>query len=322
MKISREKLLSEAEATGFRVEVVEKVIQLLNLLGGFLSHPFLKGRLALKGGTALNLFLFKLPRLSVDIDLNYVRNGDPEVMLAERPKVEEAVQAVCAREDIAIRRIPEEHAGGKWLLRYESSIGQDGNLEIDLNYMFRIPLWPIRTQDSQLVGSYKARGIPILDIHEIAAGKLAALLSRHEARDLFDVHQLLTRGDLNRGRLRSAFLVYGAMNRKDWRTVSVDDIAFDANELENHLTPLLRRESLATGEQRDILGNRLVDECRQALEVVLPLSKAELEFLDRILDHGEIDPSSLTTDEKLAERIRHHPGLKWKAINVRQYKGK
>jgi predicted nucleotidyltransferase component of viral defense system len=295
MKISREKLLSEAETTGFHEEVLEKVIQLLNLLAGFRSHPFLKGRLALKGGTALNLFMFNLPRLSVDIDLNYVRNGDREVMLAERPKIEEAVQG---------------------------AIGQDGNLEIDLNYMFRIPLWPVRTQDSQLVGSYKARGIAILDIHEIAAGKLAALLSRHEARDLFDVHQLLIRGDLNRGRLRLAFLVYGAMNRKDWRTVSVDEVAFDANELENHLIPLLRRESLANAEQSHILRSRLVEECRQALEVVLPLSKAELEFLDRILDHGEIDPSLLTTDEELMERIRYHPGLKWKAINVRQYRGK
>jgi predicted nucleotidyltransferase component of viral defense system len=321
MKISREKLLSEAETTGFHEEVLEKVIQLLNLLAGFRSHPFLKGRLALKGGTALNLFMFNLPRLSVDIDLNYVRNGDREVMLAERPKIEEAVQAVCAREDFTVRHIPVEHAGGKWLLRYESAIGQDGNLEIDLNYMFRIPLWPVRTQDSQLVGSYKAR-VAILDIHEIAAGKLAALLSRHEARDLFDVHQLLIRGDLNRGRLRLAFLVYGAMNRKDWRTVSVDEVAFDANELENHLIPLLRRESLANAEQSHILRSRLVEECRQALEVVLPLSKAELEFLDRILDHGEIDPSLLTTDEELMERIRYHPGLKWKAINVRQYRGK
>jgi predicted nucleotidyltransferase component of viral defense system len=322
MRISREKLLSEAEATGFRVEVLEKVIHLLNLLGGFRSHPFLKARLVLKGGTALNLFVFNLPRLSVDIDLNCVRNGDREVMLAERPKIEGAVQAVCAREDFIVRRIPEEHAGGKWLLRYESAIGQDGNLEIDLNYMFRIPLWPVRTQDSQAVGSYKVRGIPILDIHEIAAGKMAALLSRHEPRDLFDVHQLLTRGHLNRGRIRLAFLVYGAVNRKDWRTVSMDDVAFDANELENQLIPLLRRESLTNAEQSDLLGNRLVEECRQALEVVLPLSKAELEFLDRILDHGEIDPSSLTTDEELAERIRYHPGLKWKAIHVRRYRGK
>jgi len=64
MKISRQRLQAEAQSTGFRPEVLEKAIHLLNLLEGFRSHPFLKGRLALKGGTALNLFLFDLPRVS------------------------------------------------------------------------------------------------------------------------------------------------------------------------------------------------------------------------------------------------------------------
>ncbi len=45
MKISRRRLLDEAQTTGFRPEVLEKVIQLLNLLQGFNHHPFLKGKL-------------------------------------------------------------------------------------------------------------------------------------------------------------------------------------------------------------------------------------------------------------------------------------
>ena len=44
------------------------MIHLLNLLEGLNSHPFLKGRWVLKGGTALNLFQFDVLRLSVDID--------------------------------------------------------------------------------------------------------------------------------------------------------------------------------------------------------------------------------------------------------------
>ncbi len=93
MRISRERLLAEAEATGFRAEVLEKSIHLLGLLEGFQGHPFLRGRLALKGGTALNLFLFDLPRLSVDVDLNYVGAVERATMLAERPRVEEAIRA-------------------------------------------------------------------------------------------------------------------------------------------------------------------------------------------------------------------------------------
>jgi hypothetical protein len=50
VKVSREKLHREAQATGFRPEILEKVIQLLNLLEAFQGHPFIEGRLALKGG--------------------------------------------------------------------------------------------------------------------------------------------------------------------------------------------------------------------------------------------------------------------------------
>jgi predicted nucleotidyltransferase component of viral defense system len=113
LKISPERLVAEAEATGFRPEVLEKAAQLLGLLNALQSHPFLREKLVLKGGTALNLFVFDVPRLSVDIDLNYVGAEDREGMLAERPKVEQAAQAVFAREGFSVRRMPEEHAGGK-----------------------------------------------------------------------------------------------------------------------------------------------------------------------------------------------------------------
>ena len=106
-------LQREAAATGFRTESLEKVIRLLDVLEGIRSHPFLKSRLALKGGTALNLFVLDVPRLSVDIDLNYIGTAEREPMLAERPQVELALQAVCGRLGLQTRRVPGEHAGGK-----------------------------------------------------------------------------------------------------------------------------------------------------------------------------------------------------------------
>ncbi len=98
MKISPEKLAVEAETTGFRPDVLERVAHLLGLLDAIRSHPLLKEKLALKGGTALDLVFFDAPWLSVDIDLNYVGVEDRESMLAERPRIEKAVQAVFARE--------------------------------------------------------------------------------------------------------------------------------------------------------------------------------------------------------------------------------
>ena len=70
MNLSLQDLQAVAATTGFPTETLDKVIRLMGLLDAFRNHPLLKEHVALKGGTALNLFVFDLPRLSVDIDLN------------------------------------------------------------------------------------------------------------------------------------------------------------------------------------------------------------------------------------------------------------
>jgi predicted nucleotidyltransferase component of viral defense system len=320
MRLSSEKLAIEAESTGFRQDVLEKIAHLLGLLNTLQSHPFLKGKLVLKGGTALNLFIFDIPRLSVDIDLNYIGAISRNAMLAERPKIEQAVQDVINREGFSVRRMPEEHAGCKWLLRYKNISGQSSNLGVDINFMYRIPLWPITTIDSYPLVTWKATGIPVMDIHELVGGKLVALLSRHKARDLFDSHRILHIDNLDFKRIRTAFVVYGAMNRKDWRTISLDDVAFDSAELVSQLAPMLRHNTiLRTAEARDY-GKKLMKECQQALRAVLPFSSAEQKFLDLLLEKGKINPMLLTSDTKLQNRIQQQPLLEWKALNVRQHK--
>ncbi len=321
MKLSVEKLTAEAEASGFRPDVLEKVVRLLGLLNTLQSHPFLKGKLALKGGTALNLFIFPVPRLSVDIDLNYIGAQSREEMQRERSPLEQAVQAVFQREGFTVRRMPQEHAGGKWRLGYTNAFGQKGRLEVDLNFMYRVPLWRGIPLNSQVLGTWQAIHIPVVDKHELVAGKLAALLSRRKARDLFDSYHILHMDTLDTKRLRIAFVVYGAMNRKDWRTVSTEDVSFDIDELESQLIPTLRHETLQKHESIESYGQMLVEGCRQALSVVLPLTEAERTFLDLLLDAGQINPALLTDDEALQERIRQHPQLRWKVFNVRKYKG-
>ncbi|MBU4174382.1 MAG: nucleotidyl transferase AbiEii/AbiGii toxin family protein [Actinobacteria bacterium] len=321
MKLSREQLMNTASATGFRPDVLEKAILLLDLLERLQDHPSLEGKLVLKGGTALNLFYFDMPRLSVDIDLNYIGAAGRETMLSERPDIKKAIQAVCSRESFTITRIPKEHAGGKWRLRYESATGEGGNLELDINYMYRLPLWPIVSKDSNILGSFQAKEIPLVDIHELAAGKLAALLARHQARDLFDNHRLLRSGMLDHKRIRLAFVVYGAMNRRDWRTVSIEDVDFEEEEIERQLVPTLNRDIVTGIESPRAFGTTLVTECKEALSVVLPFTEQESEFLDLLLDNGVIKPELLTSDIDMQERIASQPMLAWKALNVKQHGG-
>jgi hypothetical protein len=314
--------MAESQSTGFRPEILEKAIHLLSLLEMLNSHPQIKGKLALKGGTALNLFLLEVPRLSVDIDLNYVGSCDRASLEEDRPILERAIAAICGREGYTITRNPSEHAGGKFLLRYESAVTPTGVLQLDLNFMLRVPLWPVTPLDSFHVGSYSSSGIPMLDVHEIAAGKFAALLSRKAARDLYDSHRLLQCGLLDADKLRLAFVVYGAINRKDWRTVKSDDVGFDLRDLENQLVPVLRSDALSHVVDRVTWAQSLVDECRSGLCAILPFQSNEREFLDLLLDHGDVRPELLTTDSEMQERIGTHPGVLWKALNVRKHKVK
>jgi hypothetical protein len=76
----------------------------------------------------------------VAIDLNYVGSDQRETMLAEKPKVEQAVEAVCPRLGIQIQRAPTEHAGGKWKLSYRSASGLAKSLAIDMNFLLLSPL--------------------------------------------------------------------------------------------------------------------------------------------------------------------------------------
>lgn len=322
MRISRERLEKEASLTGFRPEILEKVLHLLELLQSFASDKFLSSRIVLKGGTALNLFYYKYPRLSVDIDINYIGAADREKMMEERKLVISIIKDICLDKNYQLQRVPSEHAGGKWTLRYQTALQGNPRLEVDLNFLTRIPLWSIELKNSHKLGSYQAYKIPILDKHELAGGKLKALFSRHSSRDLFDAHQILLDNSFDIEKLRIAFLVYGGMSRIDWRTISPDNINFSWIELRNMLLPMLRnKDNLGSDDSEKWVSNILTD-CRTALGKLLPLRKNECEFMNYLLDYGEIKPELLTSDTKLAEKIQLQPGLQWKALHVKKYKGR
>lgn len=317
--LSRQQILREAAATGFRAEPLEKALHLLELLELLHTHPFLKDRLVLKGGTAVNLFLFDLPRLSVDIDLNYIGAADRDTMLMERPKLEQAVQAVCGRLGIQVNRVPGDHAGGKWRLSRVTAFGHPATLELDLNLLLRTPLWPPVMADSQPIGAFIARRVPVLDIHELASGKLAALFSRSASRDLFDVCNLLKDQGLDWSRLRLGFVVYGGANRRDWRHVAIDDIQLDPGDVERQLLPMLRSDLAPDRSAIRLWSENLVENCHRLLSGLLPLQANEMAFLTLLNRHGKIAPERLTGDEEMQAIIRSHPGLRWKAKNVREY---
>jgi hypothetical protein len=199
--------------------------------------------------------------------------------------------------------------------------GRTSTLEMDVNFLLRTPLWPAERIDSRALGTSRATDIPVLDIHELAAGKLAALLSRTASRDLFDASQLLRGGGLDAAKLRLAFVVYGGTSRRDWRTVSVEEVTVDTAEADAMLLPLLRGNETPPRSDLPRWTKALIADCHELLAMVVPLADREREFLERLNGKGEILPEVLTDDERLRGIVRTHPGLLWKALNVRQHRG-
>jgi predicted nucleotidyltransferase component of viral defense system len=313
LKISDFELKQEAKLRGYRPEMLEKVYHLLELLEEFMAVPYLSDRLALKGGTAINLFCTEqFPRLSVDLDFNYIGSANREIMQKEKPELEAILLDICKRRQYELHRNPRNHAGGKTVLVYKSLTGTKGRLEIDLNYVYRIPLWSAEWRSSPTWP--KATKAKVLDIHELAAGKLNALLEREVSRDLFDSHQLLTKWPLDIEKLRLAFTVYAGMRKQAWQQINIERVKFSVKDIRDKLIPVLK-----TSEAPDMRfpvtqawATKLVEECKTALSAILPFRQNEMEFLEQLQTHGEIRVDLLSNDFDFCERVSQHPLLHWR----------
>ena len=88
---TRRELDALADASGFVPDRVEKAVRLLALADDIAAHPYLAGRLALFRGTALNMFVLDMVRLSFDRDYNYIGSPDRDTMKTERQDVQAAL---------------------------------------------------------------------------------------------------------------------------------------------------------------------------------------------------------------------------------------
>ena len=289
------------------------------MLAEISEDPLLAGRLALKGGTALNVFHLNLDRLSVDIDLNYIGALDREAMQKERPDIEDAIARILASKGYSVRRRPEEHGGGKWVSRYASALGGNAALEVDVNYMYRQPLFGTARMESADLGEIRASDILVLDIHEIIAGKIVALLSRRTVRDLFDAQRILSIDRLDWNRIKTAVIAFGACGRIDWRDVSINDIT-TPEDSPKKLLYCLPQDHPLNSKNFDAWVQKAISDCRQHFAFLFDLSAGEQAFLDGVLDHGEINPHLLdNADSDTQTRIGAMPMLAWKAMHVRKH---
>ena len=144
MQLDRLTLGRTAKELGFVRDTLEKVYRLADVLKYFESDELLANALALKGGTAINLTIFDLPRLSVDIDLDYCRSNDREVMLADRSIITDKISKYMVANGYTLSpKSKNYHALDSFVYEYMNCGGVKDNLKIEINYMLRCHVLPV-----------------------------------------------------------------------------------------------------------------------------------------------------------------------------------
>jgi predicted nucleotidyltransferase component of viral defense system len=166
-----------------------------------------ESRFALKGGTAINLFIRDMPRLSVDIDLTYVPVEDRATSLAN---IDAAMSLLARRIRDGIRgaRVIEARNTEKAVTRL--FVDEDGvRIKIEVTPVLRGCVYePQRRSVSPTVEDrFGYAEIQVVSFADLYAGKLVAALDRQHPRDLFDVRDLLANEGIGE-EMRKAFVVY------------------------------------------------------------------------------------------------------------------
>jgi len=164
---------------------------------------------ALKGGTAINLFVRDLPRLSVDIDLTYLPVADRDKSLAE---IDDALRRIGERIKSVMKgiRVTEstpatQQTINKLILRTPDRV----QIKIEVTPVLRGCVYNPKTMTvcSKAEEQFGFAEIRVLSFADLYAGKIMATLDRQHPRDLFDVYQLLENEGIN-DEMRTALIIY------------------------------------------------------------------------------------------------------------------
>ena len=316
MTLSLAYLRTCSAQTGYQIGPLEKVVRLGEFAADLFRHPFLGNMLVLKGGTVLNLCFGPPKRLSVDLDFNYVGDPDREIMLAERPKVEKADLEMGERQGYRVQQSRDAFAGRKFYLSYRSTLGQDDRIEVDLNYLFRLPLVEPEFRELWQPGELDRPKIRCVGLEELMIGKLLALFDRGAARDAWDVANL----SAETGRI-----VHSRHFQKLFIAFSV---------ILDHPLPTYTKERSQTGLTDRAVAEQLgpmlsmpapsgkvdlIDRAWDAVGHLLDLDSHKKEYLAAIYK-GELRPELLFSEGSVEYRlIADHPAIGWKLANVRSH---
>ena len=310
MQYDKRFLQITAKQNGYNASTLEKVIRLVDILRYINEDSLLRDHLALKGGTALNLTVFDLPRLSVDIDLDFAQNLSKEDMLDCRETIKQKFMHYMTSNGYWLHaKSKEPHALDSFVFSYNNAAGNQDNLKVEINYLMRAHLFDYEQTYAKVGCLHMVQPIQTISKLDLLASKTAALINRSTPRDLYDFKNILDLGLISsehEATYRKAVAFYLAISA---RAVSLP-ISFSG--VENITFHKIKTELFPVIKNTDPFNLQLAKEdTLLALSHILRFQDPELEFL-RNFSRGHYTPELLFQDPGILQRIKHHPMALWK----------
>ena len=299
-----------AKESGFIRDNLEKVIRLNDILIYFNTNPILAENLVLKGGTAINLTVFDMPRLSVDIDLDLNRECSRDDMLAIRESInKEILDYMFTQRYTLSPNTKNPHSLDSWAFYYQNAANNRDNIKIEINYSMRHHIYPVNITQTKVefLPSAEIRAIyPI----ELFGSKIKALIERTAARDLYDVYNMISNSvfaEKDLDMLRKSILFYLAIGgsnppKLEYSFDAIDKLKFP--QIRAHLIPVLRKS-----EQLDF--EKAKKTVKEFLTTLVVFTDEEKRFIEEFNNNNYI-PELLFDNKEIIQRIKLHPMAIWK----------
>jgi predicted nucleotidyltransferase component of viral defense system len=274
----------------------------VDLLLRILPYVMRDSRFALKGGSALNLFIRNLPRLSVDIDLTYLPIEDRDSTLANISDILTTISRDISKAMPQVTIQPLLATDG----RLRKLVVRSGlvTVKVEPNETIRGSVFPCELRDlapqvEEEFGLFMS--VQTLSLADLYGGKICAALDRQHPRDLFDVQMLLANEGLTPA-IRTAFLVYLISHNRPMVEVLQPNRQLLETAFNNEFLGMSRLS--VSCEELIVVRERLIDLLR------LSLSIDEKRFL---LSVKELEPDWTLLGVTGVEKL---PAVRWKLQNL------
>ena len=314
-KYTKAEVIAIAKKNDFIVGNTEKVLRLSAILA-FLKESKCGEHLSLKGGTAINLLLLDLPRLSVDIDFDFSFNCPREEMISVREQIKREIIAFMSDEGYSLNdKSKFVHTLDSFVFSYNTVSGSRDVLKIEINYSNRIHALPI-VSDSKTFVLGETVTINRLEDRELIGSKINALITRTTPRDIYDVYQLFQKGINDLDFVKKIAIFYAVLGSDipvDFDQLfseCIDRIdRINYKRIKEMLLPVLhKKEQLDIEEMKAFVSKRLKD--------MFSLNDDEKEYI-RQFNKGVFRQELLFGNYNV-EDLSKHPMIAWKTRKINQ----